>query len=199
MAPSALCVTPLWYSEGWWQNWSSRRLQPQPRCRCFHWGPNKQLCWQKAFSKGELEQQRDRKAGLCLFCSMLYSHHPRRAGAQILVGKYQEVTYFYSWHIFEPTRENFRCTSGSWYFAGARVLPVGVEERWFGIFGLLLSQVMSPGDIYLINKAILFKRYIRVFAVSPGHRHNINYHFIGQAEMYQFMRHLISRFWMMEF
>lgn len=51
---------------------------------------------------------------------------------------------------------------------------------------------MSPGDIDLINKALLFKRCIRVFAVSPRHRHNIIYHFIGQAEMYQFMRYLIE-------
>lgn len=69
---------------------------------------------------------------------------------------------------------------------------MGLEERLFGIFGLLLSQVMSLGDIYHINKPILFKRCIRVFVVSPGHCHNINYHFIGQAKMYQFMRHLIE-------
>ena len=36
--------------------------------------------------------RRTERAGLCLFCLMLYPHHPRTGGTQICVGKCQAVT-----------------------------------------------------------------------------------------------------------
>lgn len=43
-------------------------------------------------AEGSGSCRRTGKAGLCLFCLMLYSHHPRIGGTQICVGKCQAVT-----------------------------------------------------------------------------------------------------------
>lgn len=43
-------------------------------------------------AKGSWSNEGTGRQGFVCFCSMLYSHHPRTAGTQILVGKYQEVT-----------------------------------------------------------------------------------------------------------
>lgn len=113
MATSALSITPLRYCKDWWQNWSNRRWQPWPRCRHFHW----ELTSSNFVSRGILQKGAGavivRRAGLCLFCSMLYSHHSRIAGTQMFMGKCQVVVI----HVFETTVDDTRCTSGNRDFA----------------------------------------------------------------------------------